>query len=157
MLSISSRAAKLGSGYNGRSEMSGPDEISPGMDITVKNAHLDKTEVNQFVPGFAERFFDEGGQPLLSKVYPIVLKGKIKGAAVTISDDGEPLELTDVSIQKVTFTPIMEGITKVSFQLQFHPQPGEVDWLMHRLRQDIEVSLECEQYGAQKDIMGEAA
>ena len=157
MLSISLRAGKLGSGYNGRSEMSGPDEINPGMDITIKNAHLNQEEVDQFVPGFSQRFFDEGGQPLLSKVYPIVLKGKIKGAKVTIADDGEPLELTDCSVQKVTFTPIMEGLTKMSFQLQFHPQPGEVDWLMHRLRQDIEVSIECEQYGAQADLMGEAA
>ena len=157
MLKISFHSAKFGSGYNGRSEMSGPEEVNPGLDITLKNLFLKKDEVDQLVTGFSERFFNANNQPQLTRVYPIVLKDKIEGAIVIFKDGKEKLKLPDCKVGKFTFVPVLDAVTKASFQIQFNPQPGEADWLMVRLRQEIQVSLECEQYNAQRDLMGEAA
>ena len=157
MLEIKLRDAKLGTGYNGRSEMSGPDEVNPGLDITVKNVFLKADEVDQFVTGFSTRFFNENKEPQLTRVYPVVLKDKIEGATVVFKDGAKKLKLTDCKICKVNFVPAMDCVTKISFQLQFHPKPGEADWLMTRLRKEVQVSIVCEQYNTQTDLTGEAA
>lgn len=158
MLRLDYHLAKLGTGFNGRSEKLGTDECRAALDVEIKELQLRPGEVDQFHAGLSEILHNADGEPMFVRFKPLQLAKKIEGATVKLRDTNSDSELVlqDCNLARVRIEGLPASGVEVTLQVQLHPEAGDADWLAGRLNERIHVAIECQGYGEQMSL-GEAA
>lgn len=159
MLKIARRTAKIGPSINTRTERHGEDDVT-ALDIPLREITLAPAGLEELLPGAGARLFDDKHEPVFSRLKPFALREKIESARVTLWMGLEPDELKfpDVRLSKIAITPQSGGGAMLQLTVQVTPNLDEsIAQLLEQLNRQVEVEIECENYGSQGELVLEQA
>jgi hypothetical protein len=158
-LKLERRSAVIGSSINTRTEKHGEEDVA-ALDIPLLRIGLDKDELCEVLlekHAYKLLYNTRRGrpdEPLFGKILrPFRLVDKITGANVNIFLGRRTLKLVDVNLPNVQLDRQPGGTTWLSCQVQCTPTLDEsIETLLSKLNATVDVSIECESYGAQPDL-----
>lgn len=158
MLTITRRAARLGSSVNVRTEKHGDDDV-PAIDVTVSGIMLEPEELNALLedPKAYDALFrrddQDFPQPTFPQLKPFSLESKFEGVLVQLHVGPKPsiIELTDTKLNRVTLTPQPGGQTALSVQVQATPSEKVIGQVSTYMNHEVSVELSGGEKAKPKD------
>jgi hypothetical protein len=158
---ITARSAKIGNQIQSRSEQHGEESVT-AIDIPLTDIMLDERELNALLcePYAHAALFDHRRvasiiAPMFPRLKALAMTERLEDATVVITHglDRETLRLTPVRVTKIKLTPCVGGLTAMSCTVQSTPDLDvNVAHLLERLNSEVEIEIECGQFGAQAEL-----
>lgn len=150
-VSLPKRPAKLGPGFNVRSEKLGKTDFRSAVDLSVDGFMLTKDELDQFMgKGYWNSVYEtrSGGRPptpAWRKVKTVKIGDKY-GAEASISFGAASIKAVEISegtVKSIALTFEEGGLTRMSFTLQAHDEGIEDAFakFARKMRSEIDIDL----------------
>ena len=165
MLKIEKRTAHFGANVNVRTEKHGDKDVI-GCDVVVRvQVPAARELVNTLIGEGADAFlWRDTGHGILEPRYPNIrpaqLDEKIESARIEIWPrglDDDSVLLPAANLKSVRVKPLPGAVIELSFTLQSNPDGEDYAALIDCLNRDVEIAIECKDFGAQKQLPLEAA
>lgn len=148
MLTITRRAAKIGTSLNVRNELHGDEDV-PACDIPIDGIMLEAEELNALLdnPEAHQRLFISKThgfeEPAIPQFGSHRMADKFEGARVKLHLGVKPtlLELEDVKLAKVTLEPKPGGMTAMSLQVQATPGTKAIGQISAFMNHEISIEI----------------